>query len=56
LTALRRFAPALDEAVALAEEFASLLRERAPERLDPWLQRAQRSAARPLTEVRHESV
>ena len=48
LAVLRRHAPALDEAVALAEEFASLLRERAPERLDSWLQRAERSAAQQL--------
>ena len=48
LAELRRHAPALDEAVALAEEFIGLLRERAPDRLDPWLQRAERSTVRPL--------
>jgi transposase len=48
LAALRRHAPELDEAVALAEEFTGLLRERAPERLDAWLQRAQSSTLRPL--------
>jgi transposase len=48
LTALRQHAPVLDEAVALAEEFIGLLRERAPERLDAWLQRAERSTIRSL--------
>ena len=41
LAELRRYNPELDEAIALAEEFATLVREREPERLDPWLQRAQ---------------
>jgi transposase len=41
LAALRRYNPELDEAIALAEEFAVLVRERKPERLDFWLQRAQ---------------
>jgi transposase len=35
--------PALDQAAALAEDFTALLRERAPGRLDAWLQRAQSS-------------
>jgi transposase len=48
LAALRRHAPELDEAVALAEEFTALLRERAPDRLDAWLQRAQNSTVPPL--------
>jgi transposase len=48
LVALRRQAPALDEAVALAEEFTGLLRERAPDRLDSWLQRATSSSVQPL--------
>jgi transposase len=41
LAELRHYNPELDEAIALAEEFAALVRERQPERLDPWLQRAQ---------------
>ena len=41
---LRRNAPALDETVALAEAFIGLVRDRAPERLDPWLQQAQDGA------------
>ena len=34
----------LNEAIGLAEEFAALVRGREPERLDPWLQRAQNGA------------
>src|SRR3954468_2237136 len=41
LAELRQYNPELDEAIALAEEFAALVRRREPERLDPWLQRAQ---------------
>ena len=41
LAELRQYNPELDEAIALAEEFAALVRGRQPERLDPWLQRAQ---------------
>jgi transposase len=48
LAELRRHAPELDEAVALAEEFMGLLRNRTPDRLDPWLQRAQSSTVRQL--------
>jgi transposase len=48
LAELRRHAPELDEAVALAEEFIGLLRERAPHRLDPWLRRAESSTVRQL--------
>ncbi len=33
--------PELDQAIALAEEFAALVRGREPERLDLWLQRVQ---------------
>jgi transposase len=48
LTELRHHAPQLDEAVALAEEFIGLVRDRASEGLDPWLQRAEGSAVRQL--------
>jgi transposase len=48
LAELRRHAPELDEAAALAEEFTALLRERAPGRLDAWLQRAQSSTVQQL--------
>lgn len=44
LARLRETAPALKAAVNLVEEFAALVRGRKPERLDPWLQRAQDSA------------
>jgi hypothetical protein len=37
---LRGHAHELDEAVALAEAFTDLVRDRAPDRLDPWLERA----------------
>ena len=43
LARLRNAASTLAAAVALAEEFAALVREREPERLDPWLQQAQDS-------------
>ena len=48
LADLRRHAPELDEAVALAEEFTGLIRDHAPDRLDPWLQRARDSTIRQL--------
>jgi len=48
LADLRRHAPELDEAVALAEEFTGLIREPAPDRLDPWLKRARDSTIRQL--------
>lgn len=48
LTDLRRHAPELDAAVALAEAFTGLIRDHAPERLDPWLQRAGDSMVRQL--------
>ena len=45
LARLREHSHVLDEAIGLAEEFAALVRGRAPERLDPWLQRAQDGTA-----------
>ena len=48
LAELRQHAPELDEAIALAEEFTGLIREHAPDRLDPWLQRARNSTVRQL--------
>ena len=48
LAGLRQQAPELDEAIALAEAFTGLIRDRAPNRLDPWLQRAGHSAVRQL--------
>ncbi len=48
LAGLRQQAPELDEAVALAEEFTGLIRDHAPDRLDPWLQRAGNSIVRQL--------
>jgi transposase len=41
---LREHLCVLDEAIGLAKEFAALVRGREPERLDPWLQRAQDGA------------
>ena len=41
LARLREQSPVLDNAVALAEEFAAIMRGRCPERLDPWLKAAQ---------------
>ena len=48
LADLRRHAPELDEAVTLAEEFTGLIREHAPDRLDPWLKRVRDSTIRQL--------
>ena len=48
LADLRRHALELDETVALAEAFVGLVRDRAPGRLDPWLQRAKESGVRRL--------
>ena len=48
LADLRQHAPELDEAVALAEEFTGLIRDHAPDRLDPWLKRARDSTVRQL--------
>jgi transposase len=41
-------APELAEAVALAQDFASLVRQRQPAQLDPWLARAATSALAPF--------
>jgi len=48
LADLRQHAPELDEAIALAEEFTGLIRDHAPDRLNPWLQRARDSTVRQL--------
>ena len=48
LAELRRHAPELDEAVSLAEAFVGLVRDRAPDRLDPWLRRVEEGAVRQL--------
>ena len=48
LAELRQHNPELDEAIALAEEFVGLVRDRTPDRLDPWLNQALRSTMRPL--------
>jgi len=48
LAGLREHSCVLDEAIGFAEEFATLVRGREPERLDPWLQRAQDGAVAPL--------
>ena len=41
LDRLRAHCPALREIIEIAEAFADLVRNRAPERLDPWLRRVQ---------------
>ncbi len=48
LADLRQHAPELNEAIALAEEFTGLIRDHAPDRLDPWLRRARDSTVRQL--------
>jgi hypothetical protein len=48
LADLRQRAPDLDETIAHAEAFTGLIRDHAPDRLDPWLQRAQDSTVRHL--------
>ena len=48
LADLRQHAPELDEAVALAERFIGLVRDHAPDRLDPWLQRTADSTVEQL--------
>ena len=44
LTHLREQQPEVAETIDLAQEFTRLVRQRQPERLDPWLQRATTSA------------
>jgi transposase len=48
LAQLTKQAPALTEAVALAQDFASLVRRRQPAELDPWLTRAATSRLQPF--------
>ncbi|MGH8257931.1 MAG: ISL3 family transposase, partial [Steroidobacteraceae bacterium] len=57
LADLRRDNPELDEAITLAEAFIGLIRDRTPDRLDPWLNQAVRSTLRPLRSfARHLSI
>jgi transposase len=48
LTQLHAYSAEVAEAIDLAQEFAALLRQRQPERLDPWLTRATTSALEAL--------
>ena len=48
LAELRRHSPELEETITLAEEFTGLVRDHAPDRLDPWLKQARDSTARQL--------
>ncbi len=48
LADLRRRTPDMEEAVGLAEEFTALVRDHAPDRLDPWLKRAADGAVQQL--------
>jgi transposase len=48
LAQLTAQAPALAEAVALAQDFAGLIRQRQPTQLEPWLKRAAASALPPF--------
>ena len=45
---LRQHAPKLNQATALAEDFTGPIHNHAPDRLDPWLQRAGNSTVRQL--------
>jgi transposase len=57
LADLRRHDPELDEAITLAEAFIDLVRDRTPDRLDPWLNQAVRSTLRPLRNfAKHLSI
>src|SRR3989442_2907157 len=48
LAQLRAQQAAVDEAITLAQDFATLVRQRQPEALDPWLQRATTSTLEAL--------
>ena len=48
LTQLRAQDAAVDEAIALAQDFAQLVRQRQPSQLDPWLKRATTSTLEAL--------
>ena len=48
LAHIRQQAPGLEEAASLAEAFTALVRDRAPDHLDPWLKRAADSTVQPL--------
>jgi transposase len=48
LAQLPQQSPELAEAVALAQDFAGLVRQRQPARLEPWLRRAATSALLPF--------
>ena len=48
LAQLREQHPAVAEAIALAQDFTHLVRQRQPERLDAWLQRATASTLEAL--------
>jgi transposase len=53
LNRLRLQPGAMAEAIALAEEFAALMRARDPERLEPWLARAQASTLPAFQDFAH---
>jgi transposase len=48
LAQLSQQSPELTEAVALAQDFASLVRQRQPTQLEPWLRRAATSTLPPF--------
>jgi transposase len=48
LAQLTQQAPELAEAIALAQDFATLVRQRQPAQLEPWLKRAAASALAPF--------
>ena len=48
LARMRQRAPDLDAEVGLAEAFTALVRDRAPDCLEPWLKRAADSTVQPL--------
>src|SRR4029453_9750111 len=51
LAQLREQHPAVAEAIDLAQDFTQLVRQRQPERLDAWLQRATSSTLEALQRV-----
>jgi transposase len=53
LTQLHAQSPAVAEAIDLAQDFAILVRQRQPERLDPWLTRAATSALEAMQRFAH---
>ena len=56
LAQVRAQSAAVAEAIDLAEAFTTLVRQRQPAQLDPWLQRAASSTLEALAPLRHRAV